>query len=244
MASYAETLLTKDEHVVYKQKQHWLSLLLDSRLALIFWGLAIVAVLLRFWLNLRDAAGDIVNLAVLITVLGGIIIVAIRWWVWTTQEYLVTNRRLLNVSGIINKRSADSSLEKINDAILEVNVVGRMLGYGDLKILTAAASGIDQYKMLNQATEFKKMMLTAKHELQTGERGDGDDYRPAATPAPSTVTPTIEAAIDVSGGLDPLKADTPEEVSAVLAQLTRLRDQGAISSGEYEIKKKELLDRL
>ena len=39
----------------------------------------------------------------------------------------------------------------------------------------------------------------------------------AAVPAPAP-------AIDVSGGADPTKADTPEEVSAVLAQLAGLRD--------------------
>ena len=31
---------------------------------------------------------------------------------------MVTNRRLLKVTGILSKRSGDSSLEKINDAIL------------------------------------------------------------------------------------------------------------------------------
>jgi hypothetical protein len=255
MASYAESLLTKDERVVYKQKQHWLSLILDSRLAILFWGITIIAAIVRL-LFFRDGGfGEVTSLVVLFSLVAGIVIVAYRWWVWTTQEYLVTNRRLLNVSGIVNKRSADSSLEKINDAILEVNLVGRLLGYGDLKILTAAASGIDRYKMLNQATEFKKMMLTAKHELQTSERGDGDDYRASspsgssgaagAMSAPTAAsTASLEAPVDVSGGADPLRADTPDEVAAVLAQLTRLRDQGALSSGEFEIKKKELLDRL
>ena len=91
-------------------------------------------------------------------------------------------------------------------------------------------------------------MLTAKHDLQTSERGDGDDYRASTASPDSTVAATAsvaaEAPVDVSGGADPLKADTPDEIAAVLAQLTRLRDQGALSSGEFEMKKRELLDRL
>ena len=46
-----------------------------------------------------------------------------------------------SVTGILNKRSSDSSLEKINDAILEQSVLGRMLNFGDLEILTAADDG-------------------------------------------------------------------------------------------------------
>src|SRR5439155_709930 len=71
------------------------------------------------------------------------------------------------VDGIINKHSADSSLEKINDAVLDQNFVGRLLGYGDLDILTAAEQEVDHYRMLNQAPTFKKEMLNQKHALET-----------------------------------------------------------------------------
>ena len=173
--------------------------------------------------------GEIASAVVLFSLFAGIIIVAFRWWVWHNTEYVITNRRLLNASGILNKRSADSSLEKINDAILEVNVVGRLLGYGDLKILTAADAAIDRYRMLNDATEFKKVMMSAKHALQSGEIRDGDDYRPTDSGSAATAAAVadaarpaapVEAPIDLSGGADPLKADTPEEVAAVLAQLS------------------------
>ena len=50
--------------------------------------------------------------------------------------------------------------------------------------------------------------------------------------------------VDVSGGVDPLRADTPDEVSAVLAQLATLRDEGSLTDAEYEAKKQELLGRL
>jgi len=48
---------------------------------------------------------------------------------------------------------------------------------------------------------------------------------------------------------DPTKADTPEEVTAVLGELAKLRDAklrdaGTISTEEYEAKKTELLGRL
>jgi hypothetical protein len=260
MGTYTDSLLTKDEVVIMRQRQHWLSLVLDSRIAIVLWGLTLIFVVLRLTLFQGGFPSDLMVWIAGITLIAGIVVVAFRWWAWRATEYLVTNRRLVNTSGIINKRMADSSLEKINDAILEVNLVGRLLDYGDLKILTAAAGAIDRYKMLNHATAFKKAMMTAKHDLQTAERGDGDDYpaparRPSAAPtgaAAPTASPAGPAAparaastpIDVSGGADPLKADTPEEVAEVLAQLDALRRAGHITSGEYEVKKQELLGRL
>jgi hypothetical protein len=244
--AYADSLLTQGERIIHRGRQHWLALILDSRVAILFWAIAIVAIVLRAWLNLRDTSGELVNLVALVALVGGLIIVGFRFWEWRNTEYVITNRRLLNVSGILNKRSADSSLEKINDAILHVNVVGRLLGYGDLKILTAADAAIDRYRMLDRATQFKKTMMSAKHELQSGNGRDGEDYRAHSTPVGTVAPPPprVDAPIDVSGGADPSRADTPEEVEAVLQQLGRLRDTGAISSGEYEMKKKELLNRL
>ena len=78
----------------------------------------------------------------------GVVILVYRWWQWSNQDYVITNRRLLKVTGILNKHSADSSLEKINDAILDQPVLGRMLNYGDLTILTAAEEAVDRYHML------------------------------------------------------------------------------------------------
>jgi len=96
-----------------------------------------------------------------------LLILALRWWQWSNQDYVVTNRRLLKVTGIFNKHSADSSLEKINDAILDQPVLGRMLNYGDLTILTAAEEAVDKYHMLKDPKQFKKIMLTQKHRAET-----------------------------------------------------------------------------
>jgi hypothetical protein len=230
-------LLTTGESVVLRERQHWLALILDSRLAALFWGATIILGLFRILVDPDGRLDVIVTPLFLISLLAGVVIVAFRWWKWQTTEYLVTSRRLLNVTGIINKRSADSSLEKINDAILEVNLVGRLLDYGDLKILTAAETGIDRYRMLHHATAFKKAMLTAKHAL---ELGDGEGLRPTATGLAPAAAPTGAAP---NAPVD-MRADTPEEVTALLTKLGRLREEGTITPEDYEAKKRELLDRL
>jgi hypothetical protein len=175
----------------------------------------------------------------------------------------VTNRRLLKVTGILNKRSADSSLEKINDAILSQSIWGRMLNFGNLEILTAADQAVDRYYMLNNPKEFKKTMLTQKHNLETEFFGrmPSPPLRattetsappplpapmsppPAAAPAPPMPMPAAEPHMAPA----PMAADEDEEsvrVTETLARLADLRDDGAITAEEYEQKKDELLGRL
>ncbi len=231
--------------------------ILDSWPAIILWGITILLIIARVAVpdevvgrNLfgdDTLFGSIGMAATLITLLLGIGVVAVRWWWWRTQEFIVTNYRLVLAWGVINKSASDSSLEKINDAQLEISWLGRILDYGRLEVLTAAPiQGADMLNRLHHAKEFKKAMMTAKHDLQSG--GDGEDYsssRRSPEPAAAAPTPTASAAgIDVSGGADPTRADTPDEVTAVLGELAKLRDAGTLTAEEYEAKKSELLSRL
>ena len=244
MGSYADSLLTDGETVLRREHQHWLSLFLESRLSVLLWGLGLLALVFVAWRNVGDGVDNTISIGALVIILAGVAFFIFRWWNWKTDEYVITNRRLLKVTGIINKRSADSNLEKINDAVLEVNLVGRLLDYGDLDILTAADVSVDRYRMLHHAKTFKKEMMSAKHALEYGM-----DVRPTpplraqpsaatfAPPPPSTPVPPPDAHTTQ-------RADSPDEVARSLARLASLRDTGAITAEDYEAKKQELLSRL
>ena len=241
MARYADTLLADGEQVIVRARQHWLAPVLEARYPwLLLIGSVVVLLLTR---ALDPAARDIlgwVALAALVISLLWLGKVYLSWW---AQDYMVTNRRVLKVEGIINKRSGDSSLEKINDAVLHQNLWGRMFNYGDLDILTAADTAIDHYRMLDRAPSFKREMLNQKHELE------GEFSRPMpspplrAAPVDRRVTEPVvaTAAASPSGGSRAMSAD---EVTRALASLADLRDRGAISPDEYDAKKSELLSRL
>ena len=105
MGTYAESLLTPDEKVLTWERQHPIALLLDSWLAIIFWGAAIILLVVQLLLPKevfdRDLFGSdtwfgtVGTAATWLALLGGIIVIAVRWWWWRTQEFLVTNRRLV-----------------------------------------------------------------------------------------------------------------------------------------------------
>ncbi len=148
---------------------------------------------------------DLASCLALILLALGALVVLYRLWHWWAQDFVVTNRRLLKVTGVLNKRSADSSLEKINDAILTQPVLGRMLNYGDLEILTAAEMANDVYNMLNDAQGIQEG--DADPEARPGDRGH---VRPTAQPADARV----RAAGGNAGSAAPRPA-APPPVAAV-----------------------------
>ena len=165
---YADTLLAGGEVVLRRARQHWMALLLDSRNALLLWVAGIAAFFLGSVVVSphSDVLAALLGNLALVLLLAGLALFLKQLWEWWAQDYVITNRRIVKVEGIINKRSADSSLEKITDAVLRQDLLGRLLGYGDLDIVTAADSAIDRYRMLERASEFKREMLNAKHSFE------------------------------------------------------------------------------
>ena len=162
---------------------------------------------------------------------------------WQRQEYILTTVRVLHVHGVINKQSGDSSLENITDAQIRVPWLGRILGFGDLVVMTASEAGINNLRALRDPIGFKKA-----HDGEKTERMiDLNTPRAAAQAA--------VAAPAAASGRPPLlrprhrspprrRAADPDEVAKTIASLAALRDSGAITPEEFEAKKQELLDRI
>ena len=237
MARYADKLLAQGERIALRGRQHFLATLVEGRVA---WAIFIAAlVLLVLVTQLAPDTPDIVRQLFSWLALG-LLLVGLAWLGqiylnWYMQDYLVTNRRVLKVEGVLKKRSADSSLEKINDAVLEQSVFGRMLGYGDLDILTANEQSVDRYRMLAEAQTFKRTMLEEKHKLEQDVFQIPAPPLRAAAPAPEPApAPAPPAARQMSS----------DEITSALGDLADLRDRGAISPEEYDAKKQDLLGRL
>jgi hypothetical protein len=236
LARYADRLLADGEHVALRSRQHILATIIEGRVPWVLWFLALVLIFLDRSLT-QGTIRDLFGLLGL-----GLLVIALAWLgyiylTWLNQDYLVTNRRVLKVEGILSKRSADSSLEKINDAVLQQSLFGRMLGYGDLDIMTAAEESVDRYRMLSQAQTFKRTMLDEKHKL---EQEAFQIPAPPLRAAPPVPEPAPVAAAPASAP----RTMTSDEITGALGNLADLRDRGAISPEEYEAKKQDLLGRL
>jgi PH (Pleckstrin Homology) domain-containing protein/putative oligomerization/nucleic acid binding protein len=239
MARYADGLIADGEHILLRTRQHWFSIVAYT---VAFWIL--VAISVGFFVLGRWTGWEIFNWITLVSFVGALIWIAWRYAQWLFQDYIVTNRRVMQVEGILNKVSSDSSLEKINDAVLKQGLLGRLLHFGDLDILTASENTVDQFRMLNEAPHFKITMLNAKYALErevSAPMPSPPLRAPAVGTAGEAAAVSSAAAAHADGGVS---AMTSAEVTDTLRRLADLRDRGAISAAEYEAKKAQLLGRL
>jgi uncharacterized membrane protein YdbT with pleckstrin-like domain len=170
MTGYIESLLGEREKIILTARQHWFILLsviaFEIVIILIIIALTIIAgtYLPEFALFI-GAAGTILLLLPLATMSRDILD-------WMNRQYIVSNRRVIQISGILNKNVTDSSLEKVTDVKMEQSAFGRLFDYGDIEILTASEFGANLFRRIEEPIRFKTAMLDAKESLTQGE-GEG-----------------------------------------------------------------------
>jgi uncharacterized membrane protein YdbT with pleckstrin-like domain len=224
--------LITGETIVRTTSKHWIAPLGDSKWAI----LMIVGALIAAWLQGDSTTGvtgffnrglELVRLSLF---LGAIAWIVYNIVAWRTAEYHVTNRRVFGTDGLIRRRQTDTLLTSIADVKTTIPWLGRMLGFGHIRIVSAAGeAGSDSFTNVREIEPFKREILEQKAGAgATGERAAADAQRPA-TPPPGGSAPPAQSATDIT---------------ATLGELARLRDAGAITAEEYEAKKVELLGRL
>jgi uncharacterized membrane protein YdbT with pleckstrin-like domain len=150
--------------------------------------------------------------------LGVLILLAalVRHFSLFTNEYFVTDRRIIRQTGLLAKSSMDIYLNKINNVEHRQSLWGRLLGFGDVEIDTASQVGEAPFPRISHPLEFKRAVVGASEAYRGGSR-------PADAPA---------AAGPASSGADRLR------------DLKRLLDDGLINQAEYDAKRKQLLDQM
>jgi uncharacterized membrane protein YdbT with pleckstrin-like domain len=219
---YLEGLMGKNERIVLTTRQHWITVIgtviVNGFLILLLWGIGIGLSTLA----LPVLGKTLIPLAILAVLsIAPFLRLVLDVLHWANDVYAVTNRRIIQISGIINKHSIDSSLEKINDLVLNQSMLGRMLGYGDLEILTGSEIGVNLLRRIAAPVRFKTEMLNQKESM-----GEMDAFE-------SKARRTLDVAAPTAG-------DVPE----LIAELDELRKKGLITDAEFQDKKSKLLSRI
>lgn len=159
---YLAKVMTADERVLLITRRHWLVEIFKT----FWWALAFFVMAGGAgFLFLNAGPGDMrwaFLAAASVIPLGGWI------WehlVWKNQMHVMTDRRVLQMHGVLNKTVSDSLLEKLNDVKTEQSLLGRILNYGDILILTASEQGANTLKTIADPLGFKRAMLEAKEAL-------------------------------------------------------------------------------
>ncbi|HEV3454953.1 MAG TPA: PH domain-containing protein [Thermoanaerobaculia bacterium] len=169
--------------------------------------------------------------------LAGVVVAAALIWALAryvelaANQYILTDRRLLRLHGVISQSSMDSYLDKINNVEHHQSVWGRIFGFGDVEVDTAAESGAEVFPRISQPLAWKRAI----------------DAATAAYHSPAARAALAAGAARASGAAAPAGATGGvggADAAERLRQLKRLADDGLISPAEFEAKRKQLLDQI
>jgi uncharacterized membrane protein YdbT with pleckstrin-like domain len=212
---YLNSLLGENEQILFVTHHHWLVLfgeiLAEALIALVIVVLVSLVWALKWVTN--PLVGPLVPLGYLLLVIPLISLLR-DVLIWRSREYVVTNRRVMQLAGVFNKNITDSSLDKVNDVKMSQSFMGRLLGYGNIEILTASELGVNKFTYIGRPIQYKTAMLNAKEKLEHAPAAPAAAPRSAASPAD------------------------------LIAQLDLLRQHGVLTEAEFQDKKAELLKRM
>jgi uncharacterized membrane protein YdbT with pleckstrin-like domain len=173
---YIRQLLAQGEQIVLVTRRHWIALL---PVILVDAGVIIVILALSIGLTLVSPPLPLFGLLLLLVPIAHLVSRLVVWW---NARYIVTNRRVMEVRGVFQKHVSDSSREKVNDVVMEQSALGRMLDYGDVRIITGSDVGVNLFQRIAHPIRFKVAMLDQKSDLSRSARPEPGEVSPRDVP--------------------------------------------------------------
>jgi uncharacterized membrane protein YdbT with pleckstrin-like domain len=139
---YRDRLLTEGERVVLITRPHPFTFFVGAARGLLLAFILLAAALVieqgRVLPSAIVGARLYITAALLIGFLLALLSALAAWVRWRMHEIIVTDRRVIRISGILAKESMDYSLDAITDLRLRQSWPGRIFDYGDVDVLTAS----------------------------------------------------------------------------------------------------------
>ena len=200
-----KTQLKPDEALIMETKPHWFTLALPFLITLTgsiisyflgYYGIITVFILLvYFFYKLKQR---------------------------TNNLWAVTNLRIVDEYGVFSNNSKESPLEKINNVSYFQSFWGRLFGYGDVQIQTAAEIGSTTYSLVENPKELKDTItqMQEAYKYQQIKRQATELAQAIATKQQTSNT----------------------EIASELEKLYELNQRGILTDEEYNARKIKILN--
>lgn len=150
------TKVKNNEKILFKTQHHWVVLVIPFLISLVIFGLFIL-----LYSILTEK-----NLWIIVIGLFSFSYFGYKYIERRCDIWVVTNLRILDEQGVFSISAKESPLEKINNVTYHQSLTGRMLGFGDIEIQTAAEMGATTYRKIAQPNELKNAITTAQEEYK------------------------------------------------------------------------------
>ncbi len=150
------TNLKNNEKILFKTQHHWIVLVYPFVISLVIFGLFVL-----LYSVISNASFWIIIIGLLSFSYFGYQYLERRFDIW-----VVTNIRIIDEQGVFSISAKESPLEKINNVTYHQSLSGRMFGYGDIEIQTAAEMGATTYQKIAKPNELKDSITTAQEDYK------------------------------------------------------------------------------
>ncbi|MEI7736470.1 MAG: PH domain-containing protein [Ferruginibacter sp.] len=203
------TQLKKDEQLLLIIRKHWIQLVPS------FFAWLVLAVALIVWMH---------NTVAFIIVLVSAIYPMVEYINWKYNLWAVTNMRVVDESGFFTRYSKESPLDKINNVEYDQPLLGRIFGYGNVDIQTAAELGETKYQLIHHPKLLKDTITHAQEEYKKIQISNQATQLAQAIAKNNLTT-----------------APSQQMIADELHKLFELLQKGAITAEEYAAQKNKLL---
>lgn len=188
--------------------------------------------LLSLWMPITANAFSIAIGIVLAPFSGGLSLlfpaVTLLWLAYKVVErkhnlWAVTNYRIIDEEGLFSIETKESPLDKINNVSYSATIAGRILGFGDVEIQTAAETGSTLYQMVENPKKLKDSITQMQEEYKSLSA------RRQAKEMADSLGQYMGAAPIIGG------------VAKELEKLAELHQKGLLDDAEFKLAKEKLL---
>ncbi|MGM0636647.1 MAG: PH domain-containing protein [Bacteroidota bacterium] len=154
-----KTNLRQNEKIAIKLRKHWFVLLSP-----IFWTILLLALAVFGYYSKPEFS--------VLFIIGGVF--TLLWFAYKIIDrrnniWVVTNFRVIDEAGVFSIHTKESPLDKINNVSSRQPFWGRIFGYGDVEIQTAAEMGATIHKMVEKPKLLKETITTYQEKFKQFE---------------------------------------------------------------------------
>lgn len=152
-------ILKDNEEILFWTMPHWFTLIIPFLISLM-----IIIISLTVYYYLENASPMIFLIPLM----------SLAYFIYEYFDrkydlWIVTNLRVIDEKGIFSLSSNESPLDKINNVSYHQSIFGRMFGFGDVEIQTAAEMGATVYNGLKAPKELKNAITSAQETYKQNQ---------------------------------------------------------------------------
>lgn len=189
-------------------------------------GFVVVLLLIMTSAVSTDWLSDVMWVITVIALIAWVVNTIYQYVQWKTTQFAITDQRVAYQSGVIRRSGVSIPLNRINNVNFDQSMIARMLNNGIVIVESAGETGDSVFENIPDPETVRSLIFA---QVEADETADSE--RDAAA---------------LARILKEQNVDGPAAQSAQdrLKELEGLHAQGLVSDGEFEVKRKQILDDL